>query len=479
MGYTDFLWVVILTAGIKLGFAPEGFSLAVGIACFAGTMAVCYRLSRILLDPSPAAWLPIVFLAVNHSFSSYATGGMETQLQTALALLAMLLAAGAYRRGQVHWGIVAAYPVIAAAAILTRYNSALLLLPSALLLLYVLYRQEGALSGKATKIATAAIAGVVLLLPVFMWFQSYYGGILPNTFYAKAAFGKSLKVYLRGLIYIAAFFLLYLLVVLVPVVVSGFARLRGKANPLIAALIAQIALQCVYIVWAGGDFMEFRFLVPVMPAIYILAAWCLCSADIKRAAAVAVVGLLVVGSLVDVEAGKLVLPRLKIGTTRMLNDFVAGAEPNWSTVGRTLAGVASAGGKIILAASPVGAIPYYSGLPTIDMLGLNDPWVARHGLPASSIPGHRIVTPGDYLVRRGVNLVLGRPWVGDIKILNDPKATADYFFEQPLKPGTIPPHGCVVFIPVRAGMGVLAYYLTQNPTVEMMTATGQWAKRCS
>ena len=172
MGYTDFLWVMILTAGIKLGFAPEGFSLAVGVACFAGTMAVCYRLSRILLDPSPAAWLPIVLLAVNHSFSSYATGGMETQLQTALALLAMLLAAVAYRRGRVNWEIVVAYPVVSATAILTRYNSALLLLPSALLLLYVLYRQEGALSGKATKIATAAIAGVVLLLPVFVWFET-------------------------------------------------------------------------------------------------------------------------------------------------------------------------------------------------------------------------------------------------------------------------------------------------------------------
>ena len=36
----------------------------------------------------------------------------------------------------------------------------------------------------------------------------------------------------------------------------------------------------------------------------------------------------------------------------------------------------------MIATTASGAIPYYSRLRTIDMLGLNDPWIARHGDPS-------------------------------------------------------------------------------------------------
>ena len=45
------------------------------------------------------------------------------------------------------------------------------------------------------------------------------------------------------------------------------------------------------------------------------------------------------------------------------------------------------------------------------MLGVNDPWVVRHGVSAGEIPGHQRITPISYLLRRHVNLVFSHPMV--------------------------------------------------------------------
>ena len=49
------------------------------------------------------------------------------------------------------------------------------------------------------------------------------------------------------------------------------------------------------------------------------------------------------------------------------------------------------------------------------MLGLSDAWVARHGLTAGAgeynTLGHNRAATFSYLVDRGVNLVVGHPWV--------------------------------------------------------------------
>src|SRR5262249_33541612 len=94
-GYTNFLWTVWLSLPFRLGLDRVAFSYATGLALFAGTLVVAMRLARSLL---PEAWAaPLMLLAIlgaNHTFSAYATGGLETMLQTFLALATFAALAG-------------------------------------------------------------------------------------------------------------------------------------------------------------------------------------------------------------------------------------------------------------------------------------------------------------------------------------------------------------------------------------------------
>ena len=47
----------------------------------------------------------------------------------------------------------------------------------------------------------------------------------------------------------------------------------------------------------------------------------------------------------------------------------------------------------------------------VDMLGLNDPWIARNGVVVSTIPGHQRLAPLSYLISQKVNLIISHPQV--------------------------------------------------------------------
>jgi hypothetical protein len=90
----------------------------------------------------------------------------------------------------------------------------------------------------------------------------------------------------------------------------------------------------------------------------------------------------------------------------------------------------------LIAVGPAGAIPYYSELPTVDMLGLCDAWVARHGNPASNAAGHGKAAPSEYLNRRGVVWLVGQPDVRRAPDRRDEKISVQLPWNQYLVLGT-------------------------------------------
>jgi hypothetical protein len=81
-------------------------------------------------------------------------------------------------------------------------------------------------------------------------------------------------------------------------------------------------------------------------------------------------------------------------------------------VGDWLAGAVRPGTWI--AVNPAGALPYFSRLPTIDMLGLNDREIARTEIPAlgsGRLPGHEKGN-GAAVVRRRPGIIL----IGGVKL---------------------------------------------------------------
>ena len=90
-GYTNFLWTLLIGIGMKFGIEPVAGSYLMGLLCFGITLILTYRLSMIIFHSRWMGLLSIFLLGTNYTFSSYATGGMETQLQTCLFVASVYL----------------------------------------------------------------------------------------------------------------------------------------------------------------------------------------------------------------------------------------------------------------------------------------------------------------------------------------------------------------------------------------------------
>ena len=102
-----------------------------------------------------------------------------------------------------------------------------------------------------------------------IWKLAFYGSLLPNTFYVKTGSGT----WAMGLQYALAFLL-----------ASGFwlPELVMRTTKVLRSwyfdvfLIVGAGLVAVFVgyaVWAGGDYLEFRLMTPILPLLILLPGW--------------------------------------------------------------------------------------------------------------------------------------------------------------------------------------------------------------
>ncbi len=182
-GYTGVALPLLVAAGMRLGIAPENLTRFVGIASYFGAAWTLRDNQRRLGVPEPVrAYVTAVAMLFSPLFA-HATSGLETMLFAALlgACFGSLLACHSSPRP----------------ATQARLWLELLLLslvrPEGLLFAVVF---GGALAmrlrGSPLRTKTAAMAMALFVVPYgayFVWRVSYYGRLLPNTYYAKAATG--------------------------------------------------------------------------------------------------------------------------------------------------------------------------------------------------------------------------------------------------------------------------------------------------
>jgi hypothetical protein len=160
-------------------------------------------------------------------------------------------------------------------------------------------------------------------------------------------------------------------------------------------------------------------------------------------------------------------------SVRRLSEHVTQASENWAGIGSVLGRAFGADSMVLIATTAAGAIPYYSGLRTIDMLGLNDPWIARHGRRLTSHAGHRRIATLDYLESKGVNLVIGHP----VMVSSDSEAAAVRlkWLVQGLEPSDrVPESARLVEIPIDRGYRLVALYLMKSEHVDSVIARQGW-----
>lgn len=407
-GYTNFLWTVFMWIPEHFGWNTPLFSVLVNIPLTVITVALALRFARkVFVDNEPLALLAAAALAANMTFIGYGTSGLETMMQTLfITAVALLLVPHGGEVASTTWQRIGA-GVLGAFAILTRIDSVVLIGAWFLVHVWWMLRRRG---DDPKQVVIAALQlGVPLLavvLPWFAWKHDYYDAFLPNTLQAKEWTNWWVPI-LFGLMYLTLFFATFAAFLLI----GRWRRLKGTfpAPHATWALVAVVVAWFAYICFVGADFMEFRFVVPVIPILALPAAYLVDHYRTPRRQ-VALIAILLAVSL-----GHRLAPPLfpyPVLTFEELKHWPEDDANDWETMGNLFhdkfPGGVDAPGQPVIGILPAGAIPYYAELPTIDMFGLNDEWVAKNGLLYPIyFPGHVRTATLDYLERRDVSLLIG------------------------------------------------------------------------
>jgi hypothetical protein len=391
-GYTNFLFTLLLAIPQYLGFALEPFVRAIGVLSATGVIALTFVIARSFAGVVIAAILAVAMVA-DARFVFFSIWGLETIFTCLPYLLGM------------QWMFQRRYSLAStslAAAMLTRIDMVTIVAPIIGFGLYSAWmdRRDRPLRAAMGAIVLP-IAGIFGTYFVLRW--SYYGWLLPNTFYAKV--GSPVNAWSRGVAYvqdcftamgIAGVVWVSIAAWLVCIVVNAAFRRRlpehakaafFRAFTVLGSAVGYIA----YTIMVGGDHFQERFIYHAIPMVLMacLAPWPLLAAGI---AVIVPAGKRL--HLVGVVLSLALLFQLARAPHRFGSyDSLAG----WISLGRYLKERAPA--DAVLATDAAGALPYFSGLRTLDILGLANTTIAHRKVPelGSGVAGHEKMDP-QYIV---------------------------------------------------------------------------------
>ena len=486
-GYTNFLWTLAMSIPLFLGYDPVSFSLVAGIIFFILSLIFTFKLSSLIFNSRDMGLLTIILLGTNYTFSSYATSGLETQMQACIFVITVFILVTFL---QTHdWGplILLQFSLLLSAALLTRLDSALLVIVVLTITLYLIPTEKRVMVQKLMRISVLLVPLMIIIGGWFIWKLSYYGSILPNTFYAKAM--PSITSPKKGLYYICIFMISYLLIPFPFLFLAALKTFFNKSNFKMIILSTVILLWLLYIVSVGGDFMEFRFMVPILPLLFILIVW-LTFVFIQRTwIRLTLILLVLSGSLHHtLTFGKYMNTKF-VETIDQLYGHVT--HDKWEKIGNVLGRSFHYDQNISIATGAVGAITYYSRLRTIDWYGLNNRWIARYGDFAGTRPGHQKIPTSSYLLQQRVNIIIN-PFL--IKTADTSKTSLiingfqnyllnktswvindlQNFLPKIPNPDEIPSNTKIIEIPIDHNSVLYVLYLFHNPTIDEAIQENNW-----
>lgn len=395
-GYSNLLWVLCAAAlkwlGVDLITAVRALGVVSTISAIA---AIVYaHLPRTVLNATLLV-IALLFLVLSAPIAVWSIGGMEQPV------VAGLLA----------WAVVLCDRVLGKSA----RGIAALLLPGCLLALLSITRLDGVIFTWALIVALFLIEGLSVksliraialgFLPlIFVAGQlvlrlAYYGEWVPNTALVKFVPSSTHSVggfaYLRdGAIAISPL----IIAACVSAVISLKRNFRRSSTILI---LCPLVVWAAYVVLIGGDiFPAWRHFVPLIVLLAMLTAtgaqWVgqFATRFAQLSVVIASLGLLLIFTTLQFRDSE---------------NFRAKSE-RWEWDGQvigTLLKKAFGAQQPLMAIDPAGCLPYWSELPSLDMLGLNDYYLPRH--PPSDLGqgpiGHEL-GDGKYVLDRHPDLVI-------------------------------------------------------------------------
>ena len=471
-GYSNFLWTLLIAGCMRLGASPIHAASVLGWLMGAFGIILTWQAGQafyrrhwgaaqgsgrqrnitVLMAAILAFCAPLI-LAASSSYACWSSGGLETQLFTfllAAAVFRFLIEEHDEAAGPRRWSGL----LFALAALARPEGIAMFALAAGFRGVKLLWRRtRWGRAGQSRPGMGRDLEGLLMFaVPVtawLMWKVAYYGDVLPNTFYIKAGGIDMVRRGGHDLYYYLKITKIY---VLLPLVLAGLAaglagmrgRRSGSGGQSITFLFTAATLFFLYYVWIGGDFMELaRFIVPAFPLLAILVQEGVLyfferghrPRRTGRATIPAGQGgpggplpgprqavwqWIVRGSVLALALAFLVVyTRLQASVSRyaMTNHSYIGtdsigylkmASKQWEIVGRWIRQDAG-DRKAVVAVSAAGAIAYFSKLPTLDLLGLNDPVIPKAGVKFGNRPGHTRGSDWNYILLWEPDYFIGHP----------------------------------------------------------------------
>ena len=377
-------------------------SVALNLLFAAGAWALFSRLAARRRDPVRAGLASLLF-GLCPALWLWTASGMETPLFLLLQIAVWMLVDHAAQGESVRPAWLATAVAI---SVLARADGFVVPILAVLYLLAIRRKREAGAAGAALGVTLAVLIGGRL---------AYYGYPLPNTYYAKVS-GPIGERLVHGALQLLSISLHAGLVPhLAALLVAAAACVRPATSPGSPRVRFAVVLGLgwmAYWIYVGGDVFAERMLLILFPIgiLLILDRTLFARAEVNSALAHQAGGTLrspqtpsplLRGRSALAVGGVVALFQLLPLAIDTRFGYTLDRYDRWVTLGRHLAQDRYSGR--LLAVDAAGKIPFYSGLPVVDMLGLNDEHIAH--LPARFFEaGHNKYDP-DYVLSRRPDLL--------------------------------------------------------------------------
>jgi arabinofuranosyltransferase len=376
-GYSNLLYVLLLAPACRMVGANAIYPISVGLNLLfaAAAWALFGRLAAKRLDPPHAAGAALL-LALCPALWLWTASGMETPLVLFLQICVWWFVDAAAHGERLGGAGLAA---VVGLLVLARADGFVVPVLATLYLIAIRRWRQAFVVG-------AALAATLALLIV--WRLAYYGHPLPNTYYVKVSgpLGDRLLLGTLQLLWVTVHS--GLLPHVAALLLAALACLRRPGAGRLPSFEVVLGLGWLaYWVFVGGDVFAERMLVLLFP----LGLRLLLDPGLLQVPR---------GSALLVAAGVTVFQLIPLATDTRFG-YSLDRYDRWVTLGRHLAQERYAG--LLLAVDAAGKIPFYSGLRTVDMLGLSDEHIARQ--PASYFDVGHNKFDADYILSRRPDLL--------------------------------------------------------------------------
>jgi arabinofuranosyltransferase len=406
--YTNLGFVWLLWLAQALGLDLFAAATWLGYGASVGAVAATWWLARGLL-PAHVAWAPPLVVAGSTTLVGQAGSGLET---STCALFVTLGLARLVRECEAEANTNPAAPRRQGVALLLLGLASIVRIDTVLVFAGAWFLKTcwcGPRHGRTRAVDTLLLALGLLLPTLFRWL--YYGSPLPNPVMAKFGLAPDPRIYKAGLHYV----LDWLRVDLgAPLLVLGLG-LALAAGRRAQAFVVLGGGWLFYVVTSGGDHMPYqRFLAPMLPALVtttFVGLWHAFGERLQQPRLHALAALATVAALV-------LVPAVQTLSRGNVPERSFAGERYRREVGEFFAAEAKRrGGTLVAAGGAAGYMGHFGGpaVRFVDILGLCDAHIARHGRRDPRMPAGHQMGDGVYVLQQRPDyVVFGSSTPGDL-----------------------------------------------------------------